>query len=106
MSHSILPIPNPSTNRSHKENSMFAFLKKHAVAITVSTAVLVAAALGFTWARPGTVSAFIGRIGSGFQSLGASIASLFNRVPTPVDVAAAAMGPEAAANVAPAAATV
>lgn len=70
---------------------MFAFLKKHAVAITVGTGLLVAAALGFTWARPGVVGGLITRVGASISGFGSSVIGFFRRVPTPVDVAGAAM---------------
>lgn len=76
---------------------MFAFLKKHAVAITVTTGAIVAAAIGFAWFRPGTVNALLRSTGAAITGFGGAIAGFFRRNPSPVDVATTAMGPDAPA---------
>jgi hypothetical protein len=76
---------------------MFKFMKKHAVVITVSVGALVAAAIGFTWFRPGLVGGAIQSAGNMITGFGGTVVRFFRRAPSPVDVAAAGMGPEAAA---------
>lgn len=78
---------------------MFAFLKKHAVAITAGTALLVAAALGFTWFKPGVVGSAIKAIGNTISGFGSTLIGFFRRAPSPVDAAAAAMDTPAPAAV-------
>jgi len=81
-----------SNHRSKKESPMFAFMKKHAVAITITTAALLAAGLGFTWFRPGVVGGALKAIGASVSNFGTSVIGFFRRAPTPVDAAAAGMG--------------